>query len=337
MQQEQSDLVKFLRNEISVLQQQVRGARVEAGSEDERLAEVLEEVKVATPPKIVYEAPKLPVCEQPVSHVLHLTDLHMGKTTKPEEIEQFGECNAAILERRIQVLGQKMVDKASITAKSFRLRELVVIGTGDYCNGDLRPEDTATNEFPPPEQAVRAGYLIASMIEGLIPFYPAVRAELLTHDNHGRLTRKPQSAEGGINNWSYVVAHIAKAALAACKTVTVNVRAAPVFLTTVEKMRYLCFHGHQLKGWAGKPWYGFTQRLLKEALARMNAEEEAKFDKMVFGHWHAANEDLYWSLGGSVSGTDAYDHDQGRHADPHQTSWLVHPKHGEFDRTVYWL
>jgi hypothetical protein len=36
--------------------------------------------------------------------------------------------------------------------------------------------------------------------------------------------------------------------------------------------------------------------------------------------------------GASLQGTDAYDHQAGRYANPGQSAWLVHPKHGEFNR-----
>ena len=55
------------------------------------------------------------------------------------------------------------------------------------------------------------------------------------------------------------------------------------------------------------------------------------------GHWHAPLEHPHYWIGGSVSGTDAYDHKNGRHADPQQVSWFVHPKWGEFDRTCWQL
>src|SRR3546814_1528056 len=44
-----------------------------------------------------------------------------------------------------------------------------------------------------------------------------------------------------------------------------------------------------------------------------------------------------WQLGGSLSGTNAFDHANGRHCKAHQTGWFVHPEHGEFDWTRWWL
>jgi hypothetical protein len=91
-------------------------------------------------------------------------------------------------------------------------------------------------------------------------------------------------------------------------------------------------HGHQIRGWAGKPYYGFDRRAAMEAIKRMGVPEKA-FTKMVLGHFHHGFNADVWMLGGSFSGTDAYDHSCGRFGRPHQTAWFVHDKHGEFDWT----
>jgi len=57
------------------------------------------------------------------------------------------------------------------------------------------------------------------------------------------------------------------------------------------------------------------------------------FHKYLFGHFHTdISLDLYDGCA-SVSGTDAYDHKEGRFGTPGQCSWMVHPKRGEFNRT----
>jgi DNA repair exonuclease SbcCD nuclease subunit len=70
----------------------------------------------------------------------------------------------------------------------------------------------------------------------------------------------------------------------------------------------------------------------------MNENMKAKeigFHKYIFGHYHTPFNHPLYSCCGSVSGTDAYDHKSGRYSDPSQSAWMVHPKHGEFDRTDF--
>lgn len=204
-------------------------------------------------------------------------------------------------------------------------------------SGDIHPELQCTNAFPAPVQAVKAGYLIGQMIMQLAPLFPKVRVELITQDNHGRLTKKPQASDGGLNNWGFVVANIAKEYVKEQKNVAVNIHAANSAIVPVGPEQYLIFHGHTMKGWSGLPYYGFDRRVQKEAVSRMNVPTDKHFTRMVFGHFHVAFNGDYWSSGGCVSGTDAFDHSQGRHSKPHQSSWLVHQKHGEFSWTRWWL
>jgi len=55
------------------------------------------------------------------------------------------------------------------------------------------------------------------------------------------------------------------------------------------------------------------------------------------GHFHAPLAHPWYWIGGSASGTDAYDHQNGRRAKPIQVAWIVHPKRGEFNRTEFEL
>jgi hypothetical protein len=56
------------------------------------------------------------------------------------------------------------------------------------------------------------------------------------------------------------------------------------------------------------------------------------FHKFVFGHFHYPINTPHYSCSGSTQGTDAYDHQNGRHSDPSQSAWIIHPTLGEFDR-----
>ena len=203
-------------------------------------------------------------------------------------------------------------------------------------SGDIHPELLATNAFPAPVQAVGCGYLIGGMLAAFAPHFDKISVDLVTLDNHGRMTLKNQAAQGGVNNWGYVVAEVARQHVRHLRNVTVSVHSKPSALVAVGPERYLAFHGHQIKGWAGKPYYGFDRRVAMEAVKRMGVPEQS-FTKLLLGHFHHGMNGDNWLLGGSLSGTDAFDHSCGRHSRPHQTSWFVHPRHGEFDWTRWWL
>lgn len=300
------------------------------------LADMKDCIVAASPVEMQY-SPKKSAVESPCAMVAHATDWHIGQATRSEAIEEFGEYSYDIACKRVNHWMEQLIKKATVQRGAYSIDELVILHTGDLISGSIHPELLMTAEFPVPVQAVRAGYLLGGFIAGLAPHFKKVRVELITLDNHGRLTVKPQKEDGGLNNWGYVVGVIAQQHTAGLKNVDVNLHPMSSKVIAVSNEQYLCFHGHEIKGWSGRPWYGFGRRLEKEAVARMNMSPDLHFTKMVFGHWHVANNDQHWSVGGSLSGTDSNDHSQGRHSPPHQTSWFVHPKYGEFDWTRWWL
>jgi len=105
----------------------------------------------------------------------------------------------------------------------------------------------------------------------------------------------------------------------------------------VQNMRYLVQHGHGIKGTWGIPFYGIERVASQAAKARINRPDPKKFHKMVIGHFHAPLRQAWWQIGGSLCGTSELDHANNRYADPCQTMWFVHPKHGEFNYNEIWL
>jgi hypothetical protein len=326
--------VVFLRERVAELEGRIHRQKSATGEAVEMVAELMSAIKQAKP--AVSRMPKTHAPTAPCTHVVHLTDLHYGAVVERDEVDGFGEFSAEIAERRIELLASLIQNKTTVQRAGYNVPKLHIIGTGDYISGDIHQELQVTNAFPSPVQAVRCGYVLGAFVASLAPIFDEVEVDLVTLDNHGRLTKKPQSAQGGFNNWGFVVASIVKRHCELLTNVKVNVHAKPTALVVVGPERYLAFHGHQIKGWAGKPYYGFDRRVAMEAVKRMGVPENA-FTKLLLGHFHHAINGDNWMLGGSLSGTDAFDHSCGRHSKPHQTGWFVHPRHGEFDFTRWWL
>lgn len=327
--------VRFLRAEVKELERRLKVERLATGEQRIINLALTEAIKAATPAKMVYKPPKK-AASSPITHVLQLTDLHEGEVTKKDEVDGFGEFNPEIFTQRLMHLGKSVIDVTQVLRSGYHLPHLHILGTGDYISGDIHEELKVTNAYPAPVQAVQAGYKIGALVQMMASHFERVTVDMITLDNHGRMTKKNQAAEGGLNNWGYVVAHIVKQYLARHSNVEVKIHAKASALVEIGSERYLLFHGHQIKGWAGLPYYGFDRRVAMEAVKRMGFPETA-FTKLLCGHFHTAFDGLHWMIGGSLSGTNAFDHSCGRHAQAHQTSWLVHPTHGQFNFTRWWL
>lgn len=261
-----------------------------------------------------------------VDACIQLSDIHYGAVQPEDEIEGFGEFSPAICEARLENFFQDFLDFVTVQRSGYIIKNLHVLCTGDYISGDIQ-DLRVTNAFPAPAQAVGCGVLLATLIAGLTPVFENTYVHIVTSDNHGRLTRKPQAKEGGVNNWSYVVGKWVEHSLRALPNVTVNVIAKAWESVECCGRRYLLTHGNHISGW--------ERSVSRQAVNRMNAPDVSKFHRIVAGHWHTASVQPMYLGGGSVSGTDAFDHGQGRCSPPQQTTWLIHPEHGEFAWTAW--
>jgi hypothetical protein len=331
--------VRELRNRIRELSSSLDSMKEDKGYLEVLLGDVKDAVERAIPSPMKYDPSISSTTEvsNPCVAVAQLSDIHYGAVQEKSEIENFGEFSPEICAKRLQDFGARFIDWIGLHRHTHTIDEVVIAGTGDFTSGDIHQELQVTNAFPHPVQAVGVGYLFADWVAMIAPHFPKVRVEIITDDNHGRFTRKPQSKQAGLNNMMYVVAHIARSRLELFKNVEFNIHTMPEKVIDVAGMRYLMMHGHKVKGWGGYPWYGTMRKAGKEALARMNLSKDVHFDKMLMGHFHSPLNHQYFMVGGSVSGTDAYDHGAGRHCPPSQTAWLVHPKHGEVDWNRFWL
>ena len=328
--------IKFLRAEVRRLESERDQYHMEHGSLKIMFRDLLSNVQRIRPPKIEYKKPAKTKSTTPIVHVSHWTDWHDGAVQDPDEIEGFNEFNPAILRAGLRNCVRNQLEWMEVHRTNYRVDESRDLVTGDLISGGIHPELLWTNEYPEPVQAVKAGDLLAELIAMKAPHYNRVVVEFVTVDNHARLTKKPQANEAGLNTWNYVVGAFAQERLRDCPNVVFNLY--PMIQTTVDVAgrRYLLMHGDRVRGWAGFPYYGIERKAGREAIKRM-IRGIGKFDKIIMGHWHAPLTHPWFWIGGSASGTSAYDHSEGREAIPTQCAWFVHPKHGEFDRTDWRL
>jgi len=279
-----------------------------------------------------------------VVSVLQITDTHMGAVQEPTEIEGFGAYNPEITTQRCIDTAYRHVKWAGIHKEVYNIDECVVLFTGDLISGDIHDELKTTNAFPSPVQVVRAAETHAQQLSILASNFKNVTVHFISEDNHARLTKKPQAKEAGYNSLNYLVGVLIKAYVSKYPNITFNIYPMLETVVNVNNLQYLICHGHNVRGWMGVPWYGVERKVGKEAQSRMQLIMQDKeradtigFHKYVFGHFHSPFDSQLYSCGGALQGTDAYDHQNGRYSRPCQSSWLVHEKHGEFNRINFFF
>lgn len=328
--------VKHLRERVKDLEAQHEDYEKSVGGLRVLFAELRDIIGDMDPPKLEYKKPSDGRVSTPVTYVSHWTDWHNGAVQDPDEVEGFNAFNPDILRKRLHNNIQDQLAWVDLHRKSYDISTSRDLVTGDLISGDIHQELLITNAYPSPVQAIKAGELLAEIIALKSPHFEKVIVDFVTVDNHSRLTKKPQAGEGGMNTWNYVVGFYAKERLRNFSNVEFNIHEVMQQLVDIDGRRYLLMHGHQIRGWMGIPFYGWQRRVGKEAIKRMRRRLSG-FDRIIAGHFHTPMTTPHFWLGGSACGTMAYDHQEGREADPSQSSWLVHPVHGEFDRVDWTL
>jgi hypothetical protein len=331
-----SDIAASLRVAKATSEAKLREARLALGDIGEAMRGVKSAI-AAEPPVAFPHAAKRNGKIRPVTLVVQLTDWHIGLVTPEGMVEGFNVYNWETAQERASRLVDALRKYTSVLRAGYTVDDCVILCTGDYVSGDIHDGLVRTNEFQAPVQAVKAGRLIAETVRSVASFFPRVRVEFIAPGNHDRLSRKPQAQVGGENSWGYVVGSVADAILASQPNVKFRLITAMQDIVSVEGRRYLIGHGDGIIGTWGIPFYGIERKVSREAKARMNMPDHRHFHKIVIGHFHTGLDHPDWFVGGSLSGTDENDHKQGRHMPAHQTSWVVHPEHGEFGFTRWFL
>lgn len=339
----QSEEVAALSEQIQDRERIIKEYRKEHGRLEVFFRQVRDQISPLQP--VIYKPEIIgkPIGARVVS-VMHVTDTHMGAVQQPSEIEDFGEYNPQITTERCLDFARRHVTWANNHKNVYNLNEVVVLFTGDLISGDIHDELKVTNEFPSPVQVVRAAEVHAQQLMILAQNFDKVTAHFITEDNHSRLTKKPQAKEAGMNSMNYLVGEMIKAYISQQPNITFNIYPMLETVVDVNNQLYLITHGHSIRGWMGVPWYGVERKVGREAQARLQLImadiERAKtigFHKYIFGHFHTPFDSILYACGGSLQGTDAYDHQAGRYSKPCQSSWMVHEKHGEFNRINFYF
>lgn len=334
------------------LQRQFDAYVEDRGTLQEHIETMAAHIQTLEPPKLDYQVPKPVKGQTPIVAVTHWTDWHYGCVQMKEEIEGgFGRAfDSKILTNRMHNCVSDELAWVEHQRQIYNIKDNHILVTGDIVNGELHYDDIRSNDEVVPVQSIDAGRLLGELVARKAPHFEKIVVEFLVADNHGRLMKKPQAKEAGYNHWGYVVGNYAKTWLKEFKNVTFNVYPWIKQVVEVNGRKYLLIHGDRIKGWAGFPYYGIAREVAREAIKRMKRAnkkaslEEAQtlkeilalhFDKIIMGHWHAPLKHPDYWIGGSAQGTSSYDHSEGRESDPIQCSWLVHPRHGEFN-TIDW-
>jgi hypothetical protein len=344
LKERHDEQIKQLEAELAEKDSALKEYRKAHGKLEVFFSRIIEYIEPIEPFQSVFNKTYKKKADSEIIPVIHNTDAHMGAVQQGDEIEHFNEFNPELCDKRILGFTGGFIEWVQLHRNAYNIKRCNVVFTGDLISGDIHDELRVTNAFPVPQQCVRAAQVYAKQITLLAPHFETVTVDFLTEDNHSRLTKKPQAKEAGINSYGYLIGKLIEAYISKVDNVVFNIHAMHEKVISISNMNYLITHMHGVKSWMGIPWYGIQRRTAREAMARQTIimddvmmAKEIGFNKIIHGHFHEPFNSSLSCCGGSVSGTDAYDHQAGRHAKPSQSIWMIHPKWGEFNRSDFQL
>ena len=264
--------------------------------------------------------------------VLLLSDLHVGETVFAEAMHGLNRYDTTVFLARMDALYDRVVSIFIDHLSGYRFPELRIYLLGDLINGQfgvMHDELIVTQGATLMETVFGTSSVLCQFIQRMLQHFERIHI-CAAPGNHGRMTKKPWAKEAEMN-WDMVIPKIVSQWFRTEPRVTFNLPNSFFFIDDIHGQTFCGFHGHQVKGWAGIPWYGINRFVnnLTEAMQVIGKP----FDHVVLGHFHS--EAQFERVRGRVlanpcmKGPDEYTLQTGLAPAPAaQIAFGVHPTHG---------
>jgi hypothetical protein len=214
--------------------------------------------------------------------VLHLSDLHIGKTTS--------SFDSLIAEQRLLLLAEKVKQISEVRRSSAKIDQLRIYLGGDMIEGeDIFATQAHLIDQSLFDQAVKNGpAIIAKTIISLLEVFQKIHI-CTVPGNHGRNGSKGTRSHPR-TNWDNVCYEILKLHLLGANgsrketknRITMEISDEFYVVDRIYEWGNLMVHGHEIRGgFAGLPWYGVA----KKAWGWIDSIP-IPWDYLWFGHFH---------------------------------------------------
>ena len=264
--------------------------------------------------------------------VLMLSDWHIGETVDAAQVHGANEFNAAIADRRVKSVIDRVLHLAFHHAPNPQYPGIVVVLGGDFVSGWLHEELFRTDWCAPTQATNWCVSRLHAALARLADAFGKVHA-VCVPGNHGRLTRKPMAKGGATSCFDHAIYEALADRLRADARITWQIPASGDALFQVAGTRFLAMHGHELGVKGGDGLIGALGPIMRGAIKTGRAERSLgrDFDVLLLGHFHQA----IWQphsgivVNGTLKGFDEYSRMQRySFAPPTQSLFFVHPRFG---------
>lgn len=270
-------------DEIRNLKQQLQVAQ-KADMTLKALAEQLDDMISPVPPpypmwKKQQRGPVKETC------VLHLSDGHHDLVVLPHMVQDYERHDFNISMARAENLVETVIDYTQNNLALSSFDTLWVLAYGDHTSGEIHGSDKRSHFGNMMRNCLAIGQLHAQMLRELSAWFPNVKVLYLS-GNHGRRKEvRKKDYHAAWDSWDYLIGEIAKSHLRDCVNVDILIPDSFSAVVEIEDWNFCCFHGDDIKGWAGIPWYGICRKT--QRLTALSSAHDRRIDYYCMGHFHA--------------------------------------------------
>lgn len=279
------------------------------------------------------EIPRLP--EPAVGGGTHQTavalisDIHVGQVVSLEETGGLGEYSWPIFEERFERYVTSLRSIIRHHQYAHPVRKLCAFMLGDNIEGDqIFKSQRLYLDMDLMQQLFRLAEKLAAFFPSMLDLVDEIDIDFVP-GNHGRIGEKGSNKT--YVNWDYVLGKILEIKLEQyADRIHFHVPESFFIVKEVEGKSWLLWHGDDVKGWAGIPWYGLTRAV--GSWTQMFNVMGKKFDYCAIGHFHTEMKADFTAgemfANGSWVGTNEYALRLRSLGDPKQSLFFCHPEYG---------
>ena len=253
----------------------------------EHIIEMVREVIVAMPRVTAPTLPKSSKGKPKLAEkaVLMLSDAHVGEVVDIEQTRGIAEYNFDIFRRRMEYLGDRVIDLLKNKLKGYDFEEIHIAMLGDIISGNIHEELQTTNEYTAIESVHGAAIIVSQFLMDIARQFPKVVVPCVI-GNHGRMVGKPQ-AKNRYVNWDYVFYNMVDALLQNQPNIQMIIPKSFYLIHKIFDFNVLMMHGDYgiNGGFAGIPFYGVQRASFR--LNELLSKEEELLDLIMMGHFHS--------------------------------------------------
>jgi len=180
---------------------------------------------------------------------------------------------------------ETVIDFTQNKMTGFSFDTLWILAYGDHTSGEIHGADKRSHFGNMMRNCLAIGQLHAQMIRELAAWFPQVKVLYLS-GNHGRRKEvRKKDYNAAWDSWDYLIAEFARSYTRECVNVEFLIPDSFSAVVEIEGHNFCCFHGDDIKGWAGIPWYGICRKT--QRLTALSSAHNRKIDYYALGHFHA--------------------------------------------------